>query len=247
MTKKYMLLYGKKSVRERLKVNPKSIRKIFLKNDFKSYEIENLIKSKHVNCEYLPARKIENMKRAKNVQGIVARVDSFKTFDFDELLQQTCNDKSTIVFLDRINDPHNLGVIIRCLACFGKFAVVIPEIGACSITETVMHVSSGGENYVPVCVVKQLPEAINKAKKLGLFMIGAVIDKKSKTLANIKLRFPLGLVLGAEISGISLEVLKCLDDKVHILMPGAGLSLNVSMACAILSHEIVSKRQINKQ
>lgn len=241
MQKKYMLLYGKKSILERLKTNPQSIRQVFFENNFQHRQIEGLVKSNKIKFEYLSSRKIENIKRAKNVQGIVARVEVFKYADYEALLDQAEKNKLSLIFLDGINDPQNLGVIIRSLACFGNFAVVIPDKNACGVTDAVMHVASGGENYISVARVSSLPEALKKAGKHGIFIAGAAIGPKTKNIQNVRFSFPLGLVLGSEDSGISPEVESCLDEKIQIEMQGAQLSLNVSMACTVFCHEIAKQ------
>lgn len=243
MAKNYMLLYGKKSILERLKANPKSIRGIFLAEDFNNPQIEQLIKSLNIAAERLSAKKIENMKRAKNVQGIIARVDNF-VYAGDILKE---NNDLTPVFLDRINDPQNLGVIMRTLACLGGFFLVIPEKEACHITEAVMHVASGGENYIPVVRTADMAKAIRQAKEQGYCIIGAVIDEGAENINKLKLRFPLALVLGAEATGIAPAIEKMLDRKACIPMQGAKLSLNVNTACAIFCNEITKQRSADRK
>ncbi|MFH1062221.1 MAG: RNA methyltransferase [Candidatus Omnitrophota bacterium] len=241
MTKQYMLLYGKKSVRERLKTNPQSIKKIIKADNFKDPDIDRLISEHDIVSETLPAKKVQDLKQAKNVQGIIARVEHFRYIDFDRLLEQT--DKLTLVFLDRINDPQNLGVIIRTLACFGGFAIVLPEKEATHVTEAVMHVASGGENYIHIAKAMDVEKAISKAKKRGLFIIGAVVDEQADAIQQVKLSFPLGIVLGAETTGISSQLQKKLDQKVFIPMAGAKLSFNLAMAATVFSYEITKQRK----
>jgi len=239
-----MFLYGKNSILERLRKNPQTIKKIILQDNFDVLAIENLVKQHKIPVEYLSARKLARLKPAKNVQGILAQVDSFKYIDFNELLSsQPQNKKTTLVFLDKINDPQNLGMIMRTLACFGGFSIIIPDTGACSVTEAVLHVASGADNYVDVSIVPDLAQAITSAKKYGYFIIGAVVDAKAEDINNISMSFPLGVVLGSEVAGISSAVKKQLDRHVCIQMPGARLSLNVSMAGCVFCHEIVKHRK----
>jgi len=242
LSNNYMLLYGKNSIKERLRNYPESVKKIFFADNFKSPDIEKLIEIKKIPTERLPLRKIENMKRAKNVQGIVARVEPFAYAEFADLLDTGKKSKSCLVFLDRINDPQNLGIILRTLACFGNFYVVIPENEACEITDAVMHVASGGENYVRVARIKDFPKAIACARDKGFFVIGAVPSIEAKDICDTRFSFPLAIILGSEAKGISPELFDLVDAQIKISMPGAGLSLNVSMACAIFAHEIVKQR-----
>lgn len=237
-----MKLYGKNSVFERLRTNPTSIKKVFLQDNFDVPNIEDIIKAHNIPVEHLPFRELDKMKHGKDLQGIVAKVDRFEYFHFDDLLNRPENKQSALIFLDRINDPQNLGAIIRTAACFGGFAVVIPEFEACEVTEAVLHVASGGENYVPVSMVANLSRVICKAKESGYWIVGADTSDDACDINKISLPFPLGLVLGSEGKGIRHGVQKHLDIKARIPMRGAQLSFNVSMACAIFCHEISKQR-----
>jgi len=237
VARNFMLLYGKKSVCERLRINPASVRKIFMRDKIEIPRIEKLIREYNIPLERIPARKIENMKGAKNVQGVIARVDRFEYTPYEELLSSSRHEKLNLVLLDRINDPQNFGVIIRGLACFGGFAVIIPESSACMVTEAVLHVACGGENYVRVAKVQDLGKALVAAKKQGYWIMGAIVND-GESVDSISMSFPLGLVLGSEAKGVSPELERYLDTKVYIPMPGVGLSLNVGMACTVFAHEI---------
>jgi 23S rRNA (guanosine2251-2'-O)-methyltransferase len=233
-----MLLYGKNSILERLRADPGSIRKVLLADKFSESEVEDLIDEHSIPSERLPAQELAKKRPAKDLQGIVAKVRRFEYADLDGLLGLPEAERRTLIFLDRVNDPHNLGVILRTTACFGGFAVIIPEHEACDINETVLHVASGGENYTPVSRVTNLSQALEKAKKAGYWIVGAVVDDEAKDINQTSLPFPLGLVLGSEGSGIRYGLRKHLDLKVRIPMEGAQLSFNVNMACAIFCHEI---------
>lgn len=232
-----MLLYGKKSVFERLRENPASVKKVFMQERTRIPQIEKLLRVHAIPLERISSRSLENMKRAKNVQGVIARVDRFRYAAYEELLSYSDHIKLSLVFLDRINDPQNLGVILRSLACFGGFGVVIPDKGACMITEAVLHVACGGENYIQIAKVKEIENAVVAAKKQGYWIMGAMADT-GKSLNTVSMKFPLGLILGAETEGVSPNLEHAIDVKVHIPMPGAGLSLNVGMACTVFAYEI---------
>ena len=237
-----MFLYGRNSICERLIVNPKSIKKILLDEDFSVPHIEKLIRKKHIPSERMTSRQLSRLKHAKDLQGIVAKVDQFSYVSFDDLLGKSADKKMTLIFLDRLNDPQNLGVIISIAACFGDFAIVIPRFNACEVTEAVLHVASGGENYVSVAIVSNISSAILKAKKRGYWIMGAVIGDDAQDISKVSIPFPLGLVLGSEGEGIRYGVDKQLDIKARIPMKGAKLSFNVATACAILCHEICKQR-----
>ena len=246
MSKSLMLLYGRNSVLERLKANPASINKVILQDNFDSPDIEKLIRTNNISVEHLPSRKLARVKPAKDLQGIVAKVDKFSYTPFDDLLSQAQDKQVSLIFLDRINDPHNLGVIIRTAACFGGFAVIIPEFKACEVTEAVLHVASGGENYLCLSKVSNLCNAIIAAKKCGYWIMGAEVSDDAEDINEVKMPFPLGLTLGSEGEGIRYGIQKQLDIRVRIPMQGARLSFNVGMACAVFCHEITRRRGVSK-
>lgn len=244
MAKDSMYLYGKNSILERLNTNPKTIRKIFLQENFDVPHIMDAIKSKHIPFKKVSEKELSRIKRADRLQGIVAEIDKFKYAPFERLLDEPTGKGTSFIFLDSINDPHNLGSIIRITACFGGFAVVIPMHGSCEVTDAVMHVASGGENFVPVCMVNNMSTALIRAKKAGYWTVGAVVED-GEDINNVSLPFPMCIVLGSEGKGIRHGIHNHLDLKVHIPMRGAKLSFNVAMACAIFCYE-TSKQKLKK-
>ena len=239
-----MFLYGKNSVFERLKANPQSIKKIFLEENFSASHIEELIKSAKITVKRVSKRELYRLKNADSLQGIVATVAKFEYADLEDLLNGHKGEAPALIFLDRVFDPQNLGAMIRTTACFGKFAVVIPRHKACEVTEAVLHVASGGENYTPVAMVSNLTNALLQAKKKGWWIVGA-ITKGGEDISSVSLPFPLCFVLGSEGKGIRYGIEKHLDIKTHIPMRGAPLSFNVATSCAIFCHQI--RKQLENQ
>ncbi len=243
MAKNHIYLYGKNSIAERLKAHPESIRQIYLREGLSLPSFEKAIRQNGVACERLPSSDLDKMRPQKDLQGIVAKVDMYEYTPTEDLIQNALDEKRTIIFLDRVNDPHNLGVIIRLSACFGGFSLIIPSREACQVNETVLHVASGGENYVPVATTNNLAPAIDKAKQLGYWIAGAVVDEEGDDITKVSFPFPLGVVLGSEGTGIRKGLQKRIDIQARIPMRGAPLSFNVSMACAIFCHEITRQKQ----
>ena len=239
-----MYLYGKNSVQERLKVHPESIHKIYVLENFRDPEIKGLIGSLQIPLAKVSERDLLRIKRADRLQGIVAEVDKFRYTPFDKLLNLPAKERLSFIFLDSLNDPHNLGTIIRTAACLSGFAVVIPEHGSCEVNDTVIHVASGGENYVPVSLVTNLTTALIEAKKTGYWAAGTVTEG-GEDINKVSLPFPLCLVLGSEGTGIRYGLQKHLDLKITLPMKGAQLSFNVAMACAIFCYEIAKQRENN--
>lgn len=244
MAKNYMYLYGKNSVMERIKARPESVRRVYLREGLSAPDLEKLVRQKKIGCERLPAASLDKMRPQKDLQGVVAQVDLFRYWDPDELIDGAISENRSIIFLDRVNDPHNLGVIIRLSACFGKFSLVLPSREACQVNETVLHVASGGENYVPISSVNNLAPVLDAAKHAGFWVAGAVVGEEAEDISTLSFPFPLALVLGSEGGGIRKGLQKRIDVRVGIPMPGAPLSLNVGTACAIFLHEI--SKQMNQ-
>ncbi|UCD15069.1 MAG: 23S rRNA (guanosine(2251)-2'-O)-methyltransferase RlmB [Candidatus Omnitrophota bacterium] len=233
-----MFLYGKNSVYERLKANPASVRKIFLQDNFDDELIVKKIKSLKIPLEKVNKRRLYRIKRADNLGGVVAQVQPFQYSSFEDLIYKPePAEKPTFIFLDRIYDPQNLGAIIRIAACFGNFSVVIPKHKACPVTETVLHVACGAENFVPVCLVTNLSAALIEAKRCGWWVAGAVVEG-GRDLGGFELPQPLCLVLGSEGKGLRYGVRRHLDLAVSIPMKGAPISLNVTAAAAICCYQI---------
>jgi 23S rRNA (guanosine2251-2'-O)-methyltransferase len=236
-----MYLYGKNSVLERLKIVPNSIRQVFIQDNFNSPHITDIIRSEKIPLKTVSEKDLKRIKRADRLQGIVAEVSKFNYTPFDDLLHKGIKEGLSLIFLDNLNDPHNLGSIMRIAACYGRLALVIPEHSSCDVNDTVIHVASGGENYVPVSQITNLSTGLLKAKKAGYWAVGTAVEG-GENLNSASLPFPLCLVLGAEGKGIRYGIQKHLDINITLPMEGARLSLNVAMACAIFCHEIARQR-----
>lgn len=173
---------------------------------------------------------------------VIAEVEPFVYHELEDLLAEKSGKRSALIFLDGIEDPVNLGAILRVCACFGGFGLIIPRHRACSINETVLHIASGGENFVPVAQVNP-QDAFNKIKDAGYWLVGTLVDG-GENINTARLPFPLCLVVGAEGSGIRPGVVKQLDKKITLPMPGARLSLNVAMSTAVFCYEITKQQNL---
>jgi len=122
--------------------------------------------------------KMQKIGHHKNTQGILVDVNNFEYIPFDELLKTAVKKKRTLVFLDGLNDPQNLGAIIRSLSCLGRFSVILPSHGSVNVTEAVLRVASGGDNYLPIAKVSNLNQSISQAKDDGFTIIGTLSDGK---------------------------------------------------------------------
>jgi 23S rRNA (guanosine2251-2'-O)-methyltransferase len=184
--------------------------------------------------------------RDKNTQGVVGDVEDFTYTPYDDLLGSALGKNRCIIFLDGVTDPQNFGAIIRSLACLGKFSIVLPTHDSVSVTETVLRVASGGDNYVPIAKVANLSNAIKKAKQEG-FQIAGAVPKGGNDITNYELPHPLGLVVGSEQKGLRDVIGKHLDVKLSIPMIYDTLSFNVAHATAVLCYEITKQKKNYKE
>jgi len=242
-----MKLYGKNPVFERLRSNPKSIKKIFVEEGHR--ELPYLRQKGHkwgipVIC--VPASKMLKMGRSWNTQGILVEVDDFAYVPFEDLLDQAQEKKQTILFLDGITDPQNLGSIMRAVACLGDFVLVLPRHDSASVTDTVLRVCAGGENYIAVAQVANLNQAILKAKECDFWIAGMVVEG-GENIYNTAWPQNVGLVIGSEQNGIRETIRKNLDAMVTIPMAHPRLSLNVATATAICAYEIMRQNQSRRK
>lgn len=227
------ILYGKNSIKERLRANPKSIKEIYLQESFPDKEILKLILNNSIKFSYKNEFALKRTKRADRLQGIIAKVAPFAFTPLVDILAS----KKNIIFLDSLNDPQNIGLIMRTAACFGNLALCIPEAGSADINDTVLHVASGGENYVPTAKVPNIIEALSLTKSQGYLVIGTAVEGGVPLREGV-LKTPLSLILGSEGGGVDSKILELADKNINIPMRGANLSLNVAAACAIFCHEI---------
>ena len=236
-----MKLYGKNTVMERLRVDPKSIVKIFVEQAYKGTgNIQKKARQWGVPVYVIAPSKMLKIARNKNTQGVLADVGDYNYLDYDELLSNALKKKRCLVFLDGLTDPQNLGAIIRSLACLGKFSVVIPTHDSVSITETVLRVASGGDNYVQVSIVANLGNAIKKAKDSRFNIVGSIVAG-GEALDEVEFDFPLGIVVGSEQKGIREKIQNLLDLKVTIPMAAETVSFNAAHATTVLCYEITKQ------
>ena len=232
-----MYLYGKNQIKERIKANPKSISRIFFRQNSDYSAIKEMAESADIESSLLDEKEFGALAKNFNTQGIIAEIDSFEYTPLEDLLERPDHDKMNFLILSNITDPQNLGAILRTAACFGNLAVIIPRHRSAAVNETVLRVACGAENYVPVVQVTNIIPAMEDAKKNGYWTVGSVVEDGDSVL-DFKFPFPLCLVIGAEDKGIRKGVMNNLDFRVSLPMPGKALSLNAAVATAIFCYEI---------
>lgn len=240
---------GKNSILEALKTNH-PIDKILISKDIGRHstiaEILHLSKQKGVPLIYLEKSKLDNISQTKSHQGIIAYVPEKEYVEVEDILSlaKKKNEQPFIIILDSMEDPHNLGAILRSAEATGAHGIIIPKRRSVGLTPTVAKTSAGAIEYMSVAKVANLSNAISKLKKQNIWVIG--IESKGKT-SYIKFDFkmPIAIVIGSEGKGISRLVKENCDELLSIPMKGKITSLNASVAAAVVMYEVLKQRSGN--
>ena len=192
--------------------------------------------------KYVAKECLDQMSETGRHQGVIASAAAYAYAGVDEILQRAKEkgEAPFVLLLDGIEDPHNLGAIIRTANQAGAHGVIIPKNRAVGLTATVAKASAGALNYTPVAKVTNLGQTIEDLKKEGLWFVCADMD--GTTMYELDLKGPIGLVIGAEGSGVSRLVKERCDMCAQIPMRGDIDSLNASVAAGVLAYEIVRQR-----
>ncbi len=228
---------------ERLKANPQSIKRIYLEeNQADALFIRKKAKEHGIPVVTVPRSRLIKAGRDIRAQGILVEIEDFRYVPYEAMLETALKEKHSLVFLDNLNDPQNLGAMMRSMACLGGFSIVLPTHESVGVTEAVLRVATGGDNYVSVARVMNLSRAVTMAKETGFWLAGAV-TQNGRPLTEAALPFPLGLVVGSEHKGVRDILRKQLDLELTIPMAHLGLSLNVAQATTILCYEVARQRK----
>ena len=240
-----MRLYGKNPVLERIRSNPESIRKLYLQKKKDLSEIVREAKKVGLTFESVDKNELLRLGGDVHTQGVIAKVDDFVYASFSQVLSECVKSKTVPVFLDRVTDPQNLGSIIRSLACLGDFSIVLPEHESAHVTEAVLRVANGGENYISVATVTNTASAVKKAKDKGIRIIGAVTEGGTD-IPEADFKFPMAIVIGSEGKGLRPGVRRHIDEGISLPMKGAALSFNVAVATSLCCYEVNRFRRKRK-
>ena len=225
-----MYITGKNAIREYLKNNTK-IYKAYVNKNMKD-ELISELKNKNISIEYIDKFKLDKI--SKNNQGIIIKVDDYKYKDISDI------DDDIVVILDHLEDPHNLGAIIRTCEVAGIRNIIIPKDRSVSVNETVMKTSAGALNHINLIMVTNLTETMKKLKKDGFWFVG--MDMSGDNYNKIDYTGKIGLVVGSEGFGMSKLVEQNCDFIATIPMRGKVNSLNASVAAGIIIFEAMSQR-----
>ncbi len=236
---------GRNSVIELLE-SGKDINKIFIEKGEKHGSIHKIIamaKTRKIIIVEKDKKQMEEMAQNKNYQGVIAIVPPFEYCEIEDILDRARKrgEDPFVLILDGIEDPHNLGSIIRTAETAGVHGVIIPKRRAAVVNSTVAKVSCGAIEHMLVARVTNITDAIDKLKKEGLWICGTDINT-DKYYYEQDLTGPIGIVIGNEGSGMSNKVTKNCDFLVKIPMMGKVTSLNASVSAGIVIYEALKQR-----
>lgn len=194
--------------------------------------------------KYVKREKLDQLSETGKHQGVVAITSAYEYASVEDILENARKkgEDPFILLLDSIEDPHNLGAIIRTANQAGAHGVIIPKNRAVGLTAAVARTSAGALNYTPVAKVTNLGKTIEELKKEGLWFVCA--DMSGTTMYQLDLKGPIGLVVGSEGEGVGRLVKEKCDFTASIPMKGDIDSLNVSVAAGVLAYEIVRQRLV---
>ena len=236
---------GRNSVIELLE-SGRDINKIYISNGEKHGSINKIIelaKKRKIIITQVDRNKINQMSQTENNQGVIAIVPPFDYCDVEDILQdaKSKNEDPFIIILDGIEDPHNLGSIIRTAETAGVHGIIIPKRRAASVNSTVNKVSAGAVEHMKIARVNNITETIKYLKEEGLWICGT--DMHTNTYYyNQDFKMPVGIVIGSEGFGMSRLVKENCDFLVKIPMKGKITSLNASVSAGIVIYEALKQR-----
>jgi 23S rRNA (guanosine2251-2'-O)-methyltransferase len=236
---------GKHSVQEALR-SGRSINKIWVAETAQKHHVHPILhaaKEQGIVVQTADKRKLDQMVPNIPHQGIVAQVAATRYYELEELLEAAKGGEREpfLLILDEIEDPHNLGSILRSADSAGVHGVIIPKRRSVGLTATVSKTSAGAVEYVPVARVTNLAQTIDQLKEAGIWIAGADANAKQDVFAS-NLSIPLAIVIGNENKGISRLIKEKCDFLVRLPMSGRINSLNASVAAGVLMYEVVRQR-----
>lgn len=238
------VIEGRNAVIEAFRAG-KTVDKIFVQEHLKEGSMNTVIREakKHDTViNYVKKERLDQMSETGKHQGVIAYIAAYQYATVDDILKKAeeKGESPFVVILDDIEDPHNLGAIIRTANLAGAHGVIIPKHRAAGLTATAVKASAGAINHTPVAKVTNISKTIEELKEKGLWFVCA--DMGGTTMYDLDLKGAIGLVIGNEGKGVSRLVKEKCDFVASIPMFGDIDSLNASVAAGVLAYEIVRQR-----
>ena len=238
------LIEGRNEVIEALR-SGRSIDRIYIQDglhDGKLDTVRREAKKRGLRTDFVERKRLDDMSETGMHQGVIARAAAYAYAKVEDILEMALKkgEDPFIFVLDGIEDPHNLGAMIRTANVCGAHGVIIPKDRAVGLTPTVVRSSAGALNYTPVAKVTNLVRTMDDLKKRGLWFVGA--DMGGESMYEKDLKGPVGIVIGAEGRGLTKLVRDACDFVVSIPVKGEIESLNASVAAGVLAYEVTRQR-----
>ena len=238
------LTEGRNAVLEAFR-SGKTVDRLFVLDGCQDGPVKTILreaKKQDTMVQYVKKERLDQLSETKNHQGVIAYCAACEYAEVSDILENAKKkgEAPFIVLLDGIEDPHNLGAIIRTANLAGAHGVIIPKRRAVGLTAIVAKTSAGALNYTPVAKVTNLKQTMEELKEKGIWFVGA--DMGGETMYDLDLKGPIGLVIGNEGEGISKLVKEHCDFIASIPMKGEIDSLNASVAAGVLAYEVVRQR-----
>lgn len=244
MRYKEFIIEGRNAVLEAFRAG-KTIDKLFVLDGCQDGPVKSILreaKKTDTIINFVDKERLDRLANSGHHQGVVAQAAAYEYAEVEDILNaaKEKGEAPFIFILDEIEDPHNLGAIIRTANLCGAHGVIIPKRRAVGLTATVAKTSAGAVNYTPVAKVTNIAKTIEELKKEGMWFVCADMD--GQTMYDLNLTGPIGLVIGNEGAGVSRLVKEKCDFTASIQMKGDIDSLNASVAAGVLAYEIVRQR-----
>jgi len=243
------VIFGINAVAEALKARGRAFEWVGVAKERKDLRLQRLIqecRQTSIPVRFLPRIELDRMAGSGSHQGVVAITSSKQYSDLDDVIAAKRGEYSLVVVLDGVEDPHNLGAILRTADAAAADGAVIPERRAAGITGTVAKSSSGASEHLPVAKVTNIARSLEDLKAKGLWIVG--LDERGKQRYDeVDYKMDCAVVLGAEGKGLHDLVARKCDFLVSIPMLGKVPSLNVSVAAGVVLYEVVRQRRARQQ
>ncbi|WP_127584055.1 23S rRNA (guanosine(2251)-2'-O)-methyltransferase RlmB [Paenibacillus koleovorans] len=236
---------GRHSVQEALR-SGRTIHKLYVAEQAQKQQLSPILaeaKKQGVVVQVADKRKLDQLAQNIPHQGVVAQVTAYEYMELEVLIAraQESGTPPFLLILDEIEDPHNLGSILRTADCAGVHGVIIPKRRSVGLTATVSKTSAGAIEYVPVARVTNIAQTIEQLKEAGIWVAGTDVDGQ-QSVYQADFRMPLAIVIGNEGKGIGRLIKEKCDFLVTLPMYGQINSLNASVAASVLMYEVVRQR-----
>lgn len=241
-----VFLPGRKALLELERKRPAAIRRVHLKeglhpSDDLRLSLERLAE-RGVRAKHTSSEELDRLAPGVNHQGILTEIAPLPPATLREVLERSASRNRLLVALDEVNDPHNLGAILRAADATGADGVILPRDHSSPVTPAVRKVSAGASEFVPIASVPNLARALETCREAGYWIVGTAIGEGSRSIFESDVACPLVLVIGSEGRGLRKLTKDRCDILVHLPMEGEIQSVNASQAASAFLYELLRRR-----